>query len=187
MPIPLGIFATAGAGGGAAAGSFELISSTILTSTTTSVTISDIPQTYKHLQLRVSARGSLANTGSTALGLKINNSMNQYHGLYTAGSGVFSESNGYSYMAPPGLPLNNTTSGNFGAAIFDILDYTSTSKNKVARSLTGCVIALGSSAIALYSGLLVSTSAVTSVTFVEGTESAGFVAGSRFSLYGIKG
>jgi len=53
MLIPIGFL-----GGGAPAGSYELITTTILGSSTSSVTLSSIPSTYKHLEVRYTARQS---------------------------------------------------------------------------------------------------------------------------------
>lgn len=189
MLIPFGVF-SAGAGNGAAAGSYELISTTILGSSTASVTFSTIDQTYKHLQIRMAARSDVASrTDSTIIRWNADTSSTRYsHYLYGDGSLVYSgntPSTAYIWKNLTGA--TNSTTGNFGASVVDILDYTNTSKNKTYRALGGLHHPdAGNSYIALTSGFLISTTTISSLTLL--TNSGGnFVAGSRFSLYGIKG
>jgi hypothetical protein len=77
---------------------------------------------------------------------------------------------------------NSNTANIFGSAVIDILDPFSTTKNTTTRSLGGH----NSSTARLYlgSGAYYSTAAVTSITV--GPNSGSILAGSRFSLYGIR-
>jgi hypothetical protein len=72
----------------------------------------------------------------------------------------------------------------FGTAVFDLLDYTNTSKYKTTRSLTGHD-KNGSGLIVLYSGLWLNTAAVTSITVLPNT--GNFNQYTSAALYGIKG
>jgi hypothetical protein len=83
---------------------------------------------------------------------------------------------------------NNATSGIFGVSIIDIHDYASTTRNKTFRFLTGND-RNGAGILALFSGLWMSTSAITSLTFVPNNIGGAqtFISGTTFSLYGIKG
>ena len=72
--------------------------------------------------------------------------------------------------------------------IVDFLDAFSTSKNKTMRCLTGVANSSGGG-ISLVSGAWYSTAAVTSIALLaysQGSAST-FGAGSRFSIYGVKG
>jgi hypothetical protein len=64
------------------------------------------------------------------------------------------------------------------------LDYTNTNKNKVYRTLGG-FDANGSGEQGLFSGLWMSTSAITSIDLI--TNSGSWTSSSSFALYGIKG
>jgi len=67
--------------------------------------------------------------------------------------------------------------------VLDILDAYSTTKNKTIRSLSG--MTGGANNLQLYSGLWNNTAAISSLNIFPGATN--FVAGSRFSLYGIRG
>jgi hypothetical protein len=187
MPIPLGIFATAGAGGGATS-SFDLISSTILTGSQSSVTFSSIPSTYKHLQLRMLPRsdrnfydgGKITFNGDSGANYAI-------HNLAGNGSSAFSEAySSNTYLRLEDISgTNDGVSNAFSAHIMDILDFSSTAKNKTTRMLQTANLSLNKR-IWLSSGAWLSTSAITSITIAP-TTGPNFITGSRFSLYGIKG
>jgi hypothetical protein len=175
----LGIFSAAGAGV-VSAGSYELISTTILGSSATSVTFSSLgtySADYKHLQLRYA--GSL--TGTSWIGLNLNETLsgvNNYarHELTGNGSSVSSAGGVYPAML---LGVHGTTAG---AMIVDILDAYSSTKRKTVRTLSGAA----SSIIQLTSGIRTDDiTAVSSLYFRP--DSGSFATGSRFSLYGIKG
>ena len=78
------------------------------------------------------------------------------------------------------------TGSNFGAAIIDILDYASTSKNKTVRVLTG-FDQNGSGNICLASGLWFRSSpaAITSISLAG--NSRNYLQYSQFALYAVKG
>jgi hypothetical protein len=77
------------------------------------------------------------------------------------------------------------TATSWGAGVVDILDSFSTTKNKTIRSLTG---KNGNSTreIQVWSGAWRNTNSVTSIT-LSTSSLANISAGSRFSIYGIKG
>ena len=151
---------------------------------TFSVTMSSIPQDYTHLQIRHSIA-----TGASGTGIEFRMQFNgdtsanyDINRLYATGAGPYYGSDINSSWGSGGLTINNST--RHGAGVLDILDYTSTSKFKTVRSLTGT-----SNAVQLDSTLWRSTSAITSVTFsIYGSEYLikSFGGTSRFSIYGIK-
>jgi hypothetical protein len=172
---------------------YELIESTILASATPSVTFNNLDtysSTYKHLQIRVVAR--VANSETAAqIGMRVNGNTSSAsyvsHRVFGNGSIVGTEAvaGGVIGMTTPILRTFGGTAGanQFGAAVVDILDCYSTSKNKVVKSLYG---AAGVSHIALMSGMFLSTDSITSLTILD-QGATNLATGSRFSLYGIRG
>jgi hypothetical protein len=177
--IPLGILAASGAGGG---GSFESIATITAGVADATVSFTSIPSTYKHLQIRYSV-----NEGT---GGGITNAYIRFNGVTSGYATHRLEGNGSS-AAAAGSASSSTmfggyyagTANNYGAAIIDIHDYASTTKNKTMRIFNG-VDLNGSGYVALTSGLYASTSAVTTILIGAGGL---FTSGSVFSLYGIKG
>lgn len=174
---------------GAAGGSYELIESNILTSSASSVTFSSIPQDYKHLQIRATTRTDQASTavGSELLLNSDTGANYAMHFLYGNGSSVLSgsgTSQTYAYWAVTNG--NNETANVYTAIVTDILDYSSSNKNTTIRTLNGTA---GSSVTRIYerSALWMNTNAVTSITLRGSGGTPNFMAGSRFSLYGIRG
>jgi hypothetical protein len=147
---------------------------------TNNITFNDIPQTYKHLQVRAIAR---ADGNSATLQFNGDNGSNYaYHGFYGDGASV-TAFNGINNTKPD-IMITSSAANIFSAAVIDILDYSNTNKNKTVRSLAG-TDANGSGFLALYSALWQSTIAITSIKFMP--FSGNFAQYSRFSLYGIKG
>jgi hypothetical protein len=177
--FPLGILSAAGAGG--VQGDFELITSTILGTATSSITfdVSSFASTYKHLQIRSTARS--AGAGSEFLRIKLNGSnITIRHFLIGNGSSVTSGVGAdIDFM---GIPNSGSASGLFSPAVFDFLDPYSSTKNKTIRALAGSPL----TGIGLLSGLVNSTTITSSLT-VETYFGANFATGSRFSIYGIRG
>lgn len=183
MPIPLGILAVAGAGG--AAGAYDLLETTVLTTTAASVSFSSLGSysDYKHLQLRITHRSN--HTSANSYALTLNGATSGYGQHRLVGDGSTVDSAGFADQAsiPCGLTFHTAGTANaFGATVIDILDFGSANKNKTVRILNGK--AESSWEIALRSGFRNNTEAVTSIALA--TSSGSFIAGSRFSLYGVK-
>jgi len=151
------------------------------------VIFNDIPQTYKHLQIRSNVRSSTANANFTFQLNGDNGTNYNHHAIYgtgaaSAASGSASESSGYcGWMAQSG-----STANAFGNGIMDILDYSNTNKFKTIRSLCGSDLN-GSGLIIMNSVSWMSKDPVTNVTLKVSLGSGGFAEYSRISLYGIKG
>lgn len=175
--------------------SFESIATVSASGSTTTLTFSSIPSTYKHLQIRGIGRSTDTSSPAQDNGIKItfnSDATTNYtnHGLDGNGtsataSGAITRNFVYAYK---GLPNNLTAGTGFGSAVIDIIDYASTSKLKTTRILSGSDINSGTAnfGIALSSGLWNSTAAITSVTLTVGG-SGNWISGSTFALYGIKG
>ena len=170
---------------------FHHLETVLLGGNAASVTFSNLGQysDYQHLQLRVAVR---SNNGAVweEMKLTFNGSTSGYrsHLLGGTGSSVFSawSDTTDTYLKPWAFSVGaNATANVFGAAVLDILDAFETTKNKTVRALGGRVPANGETRIALSSGIWTNTSAITSITMAPEAGSQ-WVAGSRFSLYGIK-
>ena len=190
LGFPLGILSAAGAGV-VSAGDFELIETQILGSAQASITFSNLAtyaSTYRPLQIRATMRVSRAQQASD-LGIRLNGDAGSnyaYHALNGNGSAVASfgaTSISYGYLGS--ISGNTDTASSFSAVVIDLLDAYSTTKNKTIRNL----LAKPSSSplnVGLHSSLWMNTSATSSVLIYD-LASTNLMAGSRFSLYGIKG
>jgi len=163
---------------------FQLISTQVLSANATSVTFSSIPQTFKHLQIRLTGRTDSAGSASD-LCVTFNGTSGSYayHQLYSTGSSVgslgYSSSNsGNKISSVFAIAGGGATTGAFGTGVIDVLDYTQTTKNKTVKSFGGVT-----NNLVIGSGLWLNTSAVTSIVFSLQSAS-NIVSGSRFSLYG---
>jgi hypothetical protein len=179
MLIPFGVF-SAGAGGGGAAGSYDLISSTILTGSQASVTfdVTGLGSTYKHLQIRAVTKNTSSDGENGFYRFNSDTGSNySQHFLAGNGSSVFSE--GYANLSTN--YFGQSFSSNFSPLVIDVLDAFSTSKYKTTRSLSGS----GTSRIYMNSNGWRNTAAITTINLYMGSGS--FATGSRFSIYGIRG
>jgi hypothetical protein len=169
---------------------YESIQTVTLTGSQSSISFTSIPSTYKHLQIRGILRGDRANTGEI-VGVQYNGDTTSAnyvsHRLIGDGTNAGAGPQGsgsYSSSWVTHIPGASSTASIFGPVVFDVLDYATSNKNRVGRSLGGDV---GGDKIAWFgSQLWLSTSAITSITLVPvfGTN---FVQYSKLALYGIKG
>ena len=171
--------------GGAA---YELIESQVLSSAAASVTFSSIPQTYKHLQIRMVVRSTGGGNPRVLTRLNSDSGANYAsHNLYGDGSTVGSEGNASQtgnkiYF----VPNESQPAGAFGAAVYDLLDYTNTNKNTTARIFAGAGgLTTVLQDVGLHSFLWNNTAAVN--TILLSADGQTFAADTRFSLYGVKG
>ncbi len=171
-------------------GDYELIATEILTTTESSITFSnlgDYSSTYKHLQIRATARSTRVDTDDL-LQVLINGATTGYsqHGLWGTGGGSV---NADATASTTSIFIARTTganapTGSFTGAVIDFLDPFSTTKNKTLRGLSG-TMRTTNPFIDLRSGAYYSTSSTTSVLLRAAN--GNLLAGSRFSLYGIRG
>jgi hypothetical protein len=157
-----------------------------------SVTFSNLSRyaDYQHLQIRYTARSTRAGTDLEELILRLNNdstaNYSQHQIFGSAGVGVASVGAGSSTYAQIGITSGSVSSSHFAGGTIDLLDVFETTKNKTLRGFAGwhSTDASYRNGITLRSSAWYSTSAVNAITLLPITNS--FVAGSRFSLYGIK-
>jgi len=168
-----------------------LIDTRILDTTTASVTFNDLGQyagIYKHLQIVAVARDNRSTTGGNNVRITLSGDTGSNyasHRLRGDGSTVTSSSlTSATSMNIFASSSANDTANAFGVAIIEILDAYSTTKNKTLRCLQGVAVTTGEPATEIRSGLWTNSSAITSITFTPETTGS-FVAGSRFSIYGV--
>lgn len=184
MLIPLGFLASSGA---KAAGSFDLLATTLVSSSVTSVTFDTSTYAalgYKHLQIRMTSRQS-TNSNETKLRFNSDSGSNYSHHILDGnGSTVASiqAAASQSQIFWYGTGASGDVANLFAGGIVDILDPFNTSKNKTVRNFSG--FSGTYKTVELSSGAWYNTSAVTSVTL---SCNGSFVSGSRFSIYGLKG
>jgi hypothetical protein len=193
MPIPLGVLAVAGAGGGAA-GSFDWLETSLISTNTASVTFSNLNtySDYKHLQIRLTGRTNRADfqdriairyngrTTTTYASHKLEGNgsalssavQTSFQFIYTTGSDGFN------------LFAASETANFFGAAIIDILDFKTASKTKTLRMFSGMAGGTQAKSVILSSGFEATAEALTSLTLLP--QFGSWVSGTRISLYGIK-
>jgi hypothetical protein len=165
--------------------SFDLLETTTLTTSASSVTFSGLGaySDYKHLQIRMVGRGSA--TQNPIRGRFNSDSGTNYarHFLYGDGTSVQSVAHpSVDAMSFAFVEDSAGISGSFGAAVIDILDFSNASKNTTIRSING--VAGTETQIYLTSGAWFNTDSVTSIEMFFYADS--MIAGSRFSLYGVK-
>jgi len=177
----------------AATSSYESIASFTATGGETTFNFTSIPGTYSHLQIRWIAK----DTGTTAADDGIQFQLNGLAGTNYAyhrirGNGSAATAAGLAsqafFQTPQGEPASSTgTTSMFGAGIFDLIDYASTTKNKTVRVFSGSNVNNTSNlyGVSLTSALITTTNAITSILIYA--SGSGFVANSTFALYGIKG
>jgi hypothetical protein len=160
---------------------------TVGSTSVTNIEFAGIPNTYSHLQIRVTAR-TTTSTSFDALALQFNGDTSSVYTLHTLyGNG--SSATAFANTPTTEAYLDKAAGASLGSNIFagiicDVLDYSSISKFKTTRSLGG-VDANGSGVIHLTSGLWRSTNAINSMKIysVNGGNLAQY---TNISVYGVK-
>ena len=168
-------------------GAYDALATVTVGSTALSaITFTGIPSTYTHLQIRglilpsASGQTLYSRTGSGTIDTGANYSV---HSVYGQGSSAgYSQATSQSTMVPYGQAVGSSTSAPT-AIIIDYVDYSSTTKTKVIKSIAGNDLN-GSGEIGLYSNAWYSTNPITTINFYMGA--ANFAQYSSFSLYGVR-
>jgi hypothetical protein len=185
MLIPLGILAASGA----SAGAFDFIAAATGTGSSTTITFSGIPQGYKQLQIRMTARDALASAGLSFFLIRFNgNTGNNYawSSSYGAPTSVLSEQTSPdTRIQIRGAAVGNSAgSGIVGAALIDIMDYSSTTKTKSLSALSGGWATSSARNVALSGGFFNDTSAINSISIIGFNNWTNL---TDVAIYGIKG
>ena len=185
------IAATLGGGVPVSLTDYESIATvTVGTGGSNTITFSSIASTYSHLQIRYISRSTRA-SGSDSISFRFNgDSGSNYarHFLYGDGSSAGAGSTTSDTMSNCAIGAGNSAGASmFGGGVVDILDYTSTAKNKTIRTLSGADINGSGGDLRFSSGLWFATpAAITSITLYAQGGAADFQQYSTFALYGIK-
>jgi hypothetical protein len=168
---------------------YDSIATVSVSTPVSSISFTSIPATYKHLQIRYLSRSSRATT-SDSVGMQLNtNTGSNYARHFLSGDGATASAGASTSATQMTVAMSaaaNNTAGVFGVGVIDILDYTSTDKNKTIRTLSG-IDNNGDGTVQLGSGLFFATpAAVTSILFNVQSGSANFQQYSQFALYGVK-
>jgi hypothetical protein len=175
-----------------AGGDYDLLAAEILSSSSASVTFSNLNSTYgstyQHLQIRLVARGN-RNAHNSPLYVQFNGSGGTAYASHNLlGTGLTTVSENFTSKAlierAGNIAGSQAGSTVYGANIIDILDPFNTSKNTTLRGLGGGSYPDGR-IIGLWTGFWNNTAAIDSIRFTDysGTD---FQVGSRFSLYGLR-
>jgi len=176
--------------------SYDLLTTTTLTSSAASVTFSGLGaySGYKHLQLRM-ITASTRDGGMSSYNMRFNSDSGANYSRHALNAGFFPANSGVTsngQTAQTGIASSTWArdySNHFWPAIWDILDFSSTNKNTTVKSLDGSYGRNNfnhspEGLIRLTSGAWYNTSAVTSISLVATSDA--FEIGSRFSLIGLK-
>ena len=160
------------------------------------IDFTSIPSTYSHLQIRWVARGSSSGSTQGAISMRVGNSSVDtgsnytWHGIEGNGTNVSTGAGtSLSYTTLGTIPRDGYTSGMMGTGIIDIFNYTSTSKYKTFRCLSGNDVnntGTDKGEVSLYSGLWLSTSAIDTIKLSVSGFTQSFAQYSSFALYGVK-
>ena len=177
--------------GRSAVGSMDSLGSVAVTSATSAITFTNIPQNYTNLEIRIVGKSTRANSSGSTVFTTVNsdttatNYRGQYvvatHGSSTVTSGPLAQDAGY-YLYT-GLAQGANATNQVTANITTIFDYANTNKYKTSRTILGeDNNTTGYSGV--YQCLWMNTAAITSLSFI--ILSYTWAIGSKISLYGIK-
>lgn len=150
------------------------------------IQFNSIPQTFTHLQLRCFVRTDEA-AAVSGCAFDFINGTQTYSQHELQGNGSSTSSFGNSNLSIVNflpVPAASSTSSVFGIIVVDILDYTSTVKNKTIRQIGG-YDANGSGVASLKSGAQYDSATPITQIRLRPYSASNFVQYSRFDLYGI--
>jgi hypothetical protein len=182
MPI-LGIMASAmSANLFQPAGAYDALSTvTVPAGGVASITFAGIPTGYKHLQIRAFARSTV----QARLLMQVNSATSGYAVHYLLGDGASASAGAAANTTHFAMAQSQADANIFSASIVDLLDYSNTAKNKTVRILAGNDKNGSGGEIALWSGVYMNTSEITSAKLYFDS-SANIAQYSQFSLYGVR-
>jgi len=174
----LGILNSQAAGGGA--GAFDLLETTTLTSSASSVTFSGLGaySDYKHLQIR----GEFSQSGGDVIFMRFNGVSTTSYAWHNLSGGRFSTAESEAGSSVSYMRLGVSPGSARTGLVCDLLDYSSNVKNTTGRWLFGQT---DGPRIVLGSGGFFNTAAVSSLS-LHASSGYSFQSLSRFSLYGVK-
>jgi hypothetical protein len=174
------------------AGGYDLIQTANVTTATGNLYFTNIPQTYSHLQLRVSMRTTNASINYSSLYIAPNDNLTTsytVHQFYTDGAAGPSAA-GRAAGSDNSFMVQNFAGGTaptytFGSGIVDIYNYRNTNHYKVMRSFAGTETTTPGNGWVFWNSSIftANTNAITSLTlYADGN----FAPSTLISLYGSK-
>lgn len=161
-------------------GSYDALATvTVPSGGLSSVVFAGIPQGYRHLEIRYSLTASSAT--DTLMTFNDDSGAN-YSAHLLRGNGASAQA--YAYANTNNMTVQYNIGYSVCAAVIDILDYSSTNKNKTIRSLAGWDNN-SSGNMDFWSGAWYSTNAINTIKIYTASAPT-FSANSVFSLYGVK-
>jgi len=176
---------------------YDALASVTLSAPASSITFAGIPSGYKHLEIRGIGRHTSTGLGYQDLIMQFNGDSSSIYsrhniGVYsptstTRATDVNASSSQTFIRGWAQITSANASSNTFGAFLGTVLDYSSTTKYKTLRSLTGMEDNSNTTENNLYfaSGSWQSTSAVTSITIAP-FSAVNFGQYTQVALYGVK-
>jgi len=167
----------------------EAIETTYLEADAASVTFDDIPSTYEHLQVRISARDvsndvfesvylQLGDTGHSPVDTGANYSRQYMYG--TSSTATAASQTGSSDIWLGKIAAATSDSASYGSLIIDILDYANANKNTIATGFNGS----GTGTYVRLTGGVWQDDSVVNAVLIKGN--GNLVRGTELTLYGIK-
>ena len=190
MPI-VGQFGSLAGFGFLPGGALESIATiTVGSGGASSIEFTSIPSTFQHLQIRgnVLLNRTSPFTGALYMSTRLNGTTSgyAYHTLGGSGASAFADGATGSSSILSYSRSSASDDSIFSPFVIDIVDYASSSKNKVVRIFSG-YDANGSGYVNLVSGFYVSTDAVSSISFLCNVNTGGTLRQyTTAALYGVK-
>jgi hypothetical protein len=169
---------------------YQLISSTTLSTSSASVSLSSIPSTYTDLVVRITGRSSNSGSINNNINMTYNSSSGSYSVTTLVGEVAGFPSSGRSSNASANFFAGNVsgstaTANTFGSTEIYIPSYTVSQNRPSSHSSVSESNDVNGPTIFANAGLRSNTTAVSSIEFtLSGGNS--YAAGSSFDLYGIK-
>lgn len=158
-----------------------LASATVGAGGVASITFSGIPSGYKHLQIRALNK---VNAGTPDMFMYVNGdsgSSYKFKIFRTGTSGSNATSENYTAAS-----VYNPVSSNFQTSIIDILDYSSSVKNKTTKVIVGRdENSTSAGEVGMWTSVWLNNSPITSLTFTPNA-STNISQYSHIALYGVK-
>jgi hypothetical protein len=167
-----------------------LIEEQILSTTSNLVTIDNIPQTYRNLNLICDARIDLAGSASVVKLLLNNDETNNAYGwqyIQANNAGISADDYfGYEYMEIMKITASTALANSSAYANIFIPNYAGTVFNKKTFTMNGLTLTSteGGFYLASFAGNWFNASAINRIDLIPWSNS-NFITGSTFSLYGI--
>ena len=198
--VPPAVLGTGGAGGGAKFLADDqtfktppslgaVLSNVTLTGTQTTISFTSIPSTYTHLVIVFQGRSNASGLATTGFRMTLNNDTgSNYNGQYVGGNNAsaiaaIQSAAAFGYLG--NMPAANATTGYSMSGSIEIPNYAGTTFFKNALFQTTRDENGAGANMVTYRGHIVwkSTSAINRLNLVP--QYGDFIAGSRFTLYGI--